>query len=147
MLKGIEPLLNPDLLHMLGSMGHGDELVIADANFPAASLARRLVSLSGVNTSRALQAILTVFPLDQYIEKPASVMAVVTESEAVPETYGDFQAILNAAEGSPVTMAKLERFAFYERAKQAFGIVATNETRLYGNILLSKGVVAPEEKK
>ena len=147
MLKGIDPLLHPDLLHLLASMGHGDELVIADANFPAAGIARRLVPLSGVNTSHALQAILTVFPLDQYIGAPAGVMAVVDDREETPTTYDDFQGILDDAEGKRVTMEKIERFAFYERARHAFGVVATSETRLYGNIILSKGVVTLEKKK
>ena len=128
---------------MLAQMGHGDTLVVADANFPAVSVARRLVRLDGVDTSVALRAVLTLLPIDQYVTCPAAVMAVVDDPDATPETYGDFQRILDAAEGRHVDMERVERFAFYERARQAFGVVATSELRLYGNIILSKGVIAP----
>lgn len=143
MLKGIDPLLSPELLHILASMGHGDELVIADANFPAVSTAQRLSRLDGANTSTALTATLTVFPLDQYVEKPAAVMAVVDDPEAVPQTEREFQHILDSANGNNVSIERLERFAFYERAKQAFAVVVTSEQRLYGNIIIAKGVIKP----
>jgi L-fucose mutarotase len=141
MLKGLDPLLGPDLLHVLAAMGHGDELVIADGNFPAVSLARRLVRLDGVGAPRALRAILSVLPLDTFVATPARVMAVVGDPGAVPEPVRDFQAIVDAAAGRPVLLEPLERFAFYERARAAFAVVATGETRPYGNILLVKGVV------
>lgn len=141
MLKGLDPLLGPDLLHVLAAMGHGDELVVADGNFPAASIARRLVRLDGVDAPRALRAILSVFPLDTFGATPARVMAVVGDPGAVPAPVRDFQAIVDAAAGRPVPLEALERFAFYERARAAFAVVATGEPRPYGNILLVKGVV------
>lgn len=141
MLKGLSPLLTPDLLHVLASMGHGDEIVLADANFPAATHARRLVSLHGVDAPAALDAVLSVLPLDDFVEHSAMTMQVVGVDPAVPEVVQRFDAILlchGAAASSPV-----ERFAFYERAAAAFAIVATGERRIYGNILLKKGVVRP----
>ncbi len=141
MLKGLDPLLGPDLLHVLAAMGHGDEIVIADGNFPAATLARRLVRLDGVDAPRALGAILTVLPLDTFVAAPAKVMAVVGDPGAVPAPVREFQAIVDAAAGRSVPLEALERFAFYERARAAFAVVATGERRPYGNILLVKGVV------
>jgi L-fucose mutarotase len=141
MLKGLDPLLGPDLLHVLAAMGHGDELVVADGNFPAASLARRLVRLDGVDAPRALRAILSVFPLDTFTPTPVKVMAVVGDPGAVPPPVEEFQAIVNAAAGRSVRLDALERFAFYERARAAFAVIATGEARPYGNILLVKGVV------
>ena len=141
MLKGLDPVLGPDLLHVLAAMGHGDELVVADGNFPAASLARRLVRLDGVDAPRALRAVLSVLPLDTFTPTPAAVMAVVGDPDALPEPVREFQALVDAAAGRAVPLATLERFAFYERARAAFAIVATGERRPYGNILLVKGVV------
>jgi L-fucose mutarotase len=141
MLKGLDPLLGPDLLHVLAAMGHGDELVLADANFPAASIARRLVRLDGVDAPRALRAVLSVLPLDTFTATPAMVMAVVGDPGAVPPPVREFQAIVDATAGRPVRLEPLERFAFYERARAAFAVVATGELRPYGNILLVKGVV------
>jgi L-fucose mutarotase len=143
MLKGLDPPLGPDLLHALASMGHGDELVIADANFPAASVARRLIRLPGIDAPRALGAILSALPLDTFTETPAAVMAVVGDPAAVPPPVRDFQAVLDVAAGRPVRIALLERFAFYERAKAAFAVVATGEPRFYGNIIVVKGVIPP----
>jgi L-fucose mutarotase len=143
MLKGLDPILSPDLLHVLAAMGHGDELVIADGNFPAATLARRLVRLDGVDAPRALRAILSVLPLDTFVATPAQVMAVVGDSGAVPAPVREFQSIVDAAVGRSLPLEALERFAFYERARAAFAVVATGERRPYGNILLVKGVVAP----
>ncbi len=143
MLKGIDPLLGPDLLQILAAMGHGDELLIADANFPAVTLATRLSRLDGADTSSALKAILTVLPLDQYVEQPAAVMAVVDDPDAIPETEVEFCRLLDASEGKSVAIQRLERFAFYDRARATFAIVVTSEQRLYGNIILAKGVVAP----
>jgi L-fucose mutarotase len=147
MLKGIDPLLSPDLLQILAAMGHGDEILIADANFPAAALARRLCRMDGANTSVAIRAILTLLPLDQYVDEPAAVMAVVDDPEAVPETEIEFRKILDEAEGRKVGVQRLERFAFYERAREVFAILVTGESRLYGNIILKKGVVPPSTYK
>lgn len=139
MLKGLSPLLSPDLLHVLASMGHGDEIVLADANFPAASQARRLVRLPGVAAPAVLDAVLSVMPLDTFVAQAALTMQVVDDVAATPAAVADFNAVLQQ-HGCPPT-ASLERFAFYERAARAFAVVATGETRLYGNILLKKGVL------
>lgn len=143
MLKGLDPLLGPDLLHVLAAMGHGDELVVADGNFPAASVARRLVRLPGIDAPRALRAILLVLPLDTFTPTPVAVMAVVGDPDAVPPPVREFQGIVDAAAGRPLRIETLERFAFYERARAAFAVVATGEPRPYGNILVVKGVVPP----
>jgi L-fucose mutarotase len=142
MLKGLDPVLSPELLHALAAMGHGDEIAVVDANFPAASVARRLIRLDGVAAPRALQAILSLLPLDTFTDAPAAVMAVVGDPAAVPPPVRDFQPLVDAAAGRPVRLVALERFAFYERARTAFAVVATGEPRGYGNILLTKGVIA-----
>lgn len=141
MLKGLSPLLSPDLLHVLASMGHGDEIVLADANFPAATHAKRLVRLPGLRAPDVLDAVLSVMPLDTFVPQAALTMQVVGDSAAVPEVVVEFDAVLQN-HGCQVT-GSLERFAFYERAAQAFAVVATGEIRIYGNILLKKGVVSP----
>ena len=141
MLKGIDPLLGPDLLRILAAMGHGDELVIVDANFPAEASAKRLVRLDDVTATRAAEAILSLLPLDEYVDEPAAVMSVVGDPGAEPEIWVEFQRIAESAHGGPVGFERVERFAFYERARQAFAIVATGERRLYGNLILTKGVL------
>jgi L-fucose mutarotase len=143
MLKGLDPLLSPDLLHALAAMGHGDELVVVDANFPAASVGRRLIRLPGIDAPRALRAILSVLPLDTFTETPAAVMAVVGDPKAVPPPVREFQDVVDAAAGKPVRIEAIERFAFYDRAKAAFAVVATGEPRFYGNIIVVKGVIPP----
>ncbi len=143
MLKGVDPLLGPDLLHALASMGHGDALVIADANFPAASLARRLIDLAGVSATEAARAILTVLPLDSFVTEPALVMEVVGRPAEVPPVVAEFERLVVAAEPRLTALGRLERHAFYARAERAFAIVRTGERRLYGNLILVKGVVAP----
>ena len=143
MLKGIDPLLHADLLHALRAMGHGDELAIVDANFPAASMGRRVVRLDGVSATRAVEAVLSVLPLDDFVDAPCARMAVVGDPEAVPEICREFQAIVDRLEGRSVALAPLERSAFYARAREAFAVAQTGETRLYGNLLLKKGVVRP----
>ena len=143
MLKGLDPLLNANLLHVLRSMGHGDDLVIVDANFPAASMGRRVVAMDGVSATRALEAVLSVMPLDDFVDAPCARMQVVDDPAAVPEICTEFQAIIDRAEGGRLRLAAIERFAFYERARQAFALVRTGETRLYGNVLLKMGVVRP----
>lgn len=139
MLKGLSPLLTPELLHVLASMGHGDEIVLADANFPATTHARRLVPLYGIDAPAALDAVLSVLPLDDFVDHSVLTMQVVDNADAVPEVVQAFNAIL-LRHGAP-TSSSIERFAFYERAATAFAIVATGERRIYGNILLKKGVV------
>ena len=143
MLKGIDPLLGPDLLHALAAMGHGDELAIVDANFPVASTARRPIRVDGTGAPAVLSAVLTLLPLDTFTETPAAVMAVVGDPGAVPPPVSEFQTILDRAAEKPVRLTTLERHAFYERARAAFAVVATAERRLYGCILVTKGVVPP----
>jgi L-fucose mutarotase len=143
MLKGLDPLLGADLLHALRSMGHGDELVIVDANFPAASSGPRLVRLDGISATRALEAVLSVMPLDDFVDQACARMEVVGDPDAVPEVCKEFQKIIERAAGSRFKLGKIERFAFYERARGAFAVVQTGETRLYGNVLLKMGVVRP----
>ena len=150
MLKNIDPLLNPDILHALCSMGHGDEVVICDANFPADSVARqtvtgRLLRLDGVGAPRAVQAVLSVLPLDTFVDHPAERMEVVGDAHAVPAVQREAQREVDAAEGRAVPFASVERFAFYERAKKAYCVIATGETRGYGCFIFKKGVqLAPD---
>lgn len=143
MLKGLDPLLTPDLLYLLAQMGHGDEILIADANFPAVSLSQRLCRLDGVGVPRAIRAILSVMPLDQYVKAPAIVMSVVDDPATIPDTESEFQALLGEIQGEDVCFERLERYAFYERARGVFAVVATSEARLYGNIILKRGVIEP----
>lgn len=150
MLKNLDPLLNADILHALSSMGHGDELVICDANFPGDSVARQTVlgkvlRMDGVSAPRAVRAVLSVLPLDTYIDHPASRMEVVGEPDMLPAVQREAQAEVNAGEGREVPFASIERFAFYERARKAYCVIATGEERGYGCFVLTKGVIlAPD---
>lgn len=141
MLRNIPTLLSPDVLWTLRAMGHGDELVIADANFPATALGSRCHRLDGLTATDVLHAILTVLPLDNYVSDPAVVMEVVDDPDAVPAIVAEFQSITTATADKPVALTSLDRFAFYDRAKSSFAILQTGETRLYGNIILKKGVI------
>jgi L-fucose mutarotase len=143
MLKNIDPILNADLLFILAAMGHGDELAIVDANFPAASTARRLVRLDGVNATRALEAVLALLPLDDFVDSPLTVMEVVGDPDSVPESVNEFRAAARNAEGKDIQLTRIERFEFYERAKGAFAVLSTGETRLYGCVLVRKGIIRP----
>jgi L-fucose mutarotase len=143
MLKNLDPLLAPDLLQILRAMGHGDEIAIVDSNLPAAANARRLVRLDGGNATRALDAILSVLPLDDFVDCAAFRMEVVGDPRAEQPIFAEFRALLAKHAGASTPLGTLERFAFYARAKTAFAIVATSEQRLYGNIILKKGVVRP----
>ena len=143
MLKGIDPLLGPDLLAILRAMGHGDEIAIVDANFPAAALAQRLCRADGIDAVRVLGAIVSVLPLDDFVPCAAFRMAVVGAPKQVPPVAQAFAQALQLA-GYAGPMEPLGRDAFYARAGSAFAIVATGEARLYGNLLLAKGVVRPE---
>lgn len=138
MLKNLSPLLSPDLLHALASMGHGDEIVLADAHFPAATHARRLVRLPGITADAALDAVLSVLPLDDFVDQPACTMQVVGDAGAVPPAVARFTEVL--AQHGQAAPGSLERHAFYQRAGRAFAIVATGDTRTYANIVLVKGV-------
>ena len=141
MLKNIHPLLAPDLLHALAAMGHGDEIGIVDANFPAASLASRLIEARGASSPDVLDAVLTLFPLDTQAVPAAHTMAVIGDPAAVPEPVMDFAAVFTRHGLADCEIATLERQAFYDRAAAAFALVRTGELRPYGNILLVKGVV------
>ena len=141
MLRDIDPILSPDLLYALRAMGHGDEIVLADANFPGESLGPTCIRADGSTASEVLQAVLSVMPLDIYVPDPALTMQVVGDPDAIPEAVADFQNIIEKTADNPAQIQTLERFAFYERAATAFAIVQTGERRLYGNIILKKGVI------
>ncbi|MDB5766458.1 MAG: fucU [Collimonas fungivorans] len=149
MLKLIDPLLNADVLYALRAMGHGDELVLCDANFPADSVARqttlgRLLRIDGVGTAQAARAILSVLPLDNAVDDPARRMEVAGEPGNVPPVQQEVQLEINHAEGRVRVMGSVERFAFYEAARKAYCVIATGERRFYGCFLFKKGVIAPE---
>lgn len=143
MLKSIDPLIGPDLLRILALMGHGDEIVIADANFPAASVAAHCTIKEPIflpsDAISALRAILSLLPLDSYGQDPVLTMEVVGAPDEIPPVVS-LAAPIFANEG--FQSKALERFAFYDKAKQAFAIVATTETRIYANFILRKGVIA-----
>ena len=141
MLKGIPSILSPDLLKILMEMGHGDEIVIADGNFPAASMAQRLVRCDGHGVPKILDAILKLFPLDTYVEHPIALMEVVPGDPVKPVIWDQYRSIVEKHGGKAADFEYMERFAFYERSKKAYVIVATGETALYANIILKKGVV------
>jgi L-fucose mutarotase len=141
MLKNLSPLHTPELLHTLASMGHGDDIVVVDAHFPAVSMAQRLIRLDGVSAPAALDAILQLIPLDSFVDDPALRMEVVGKPEELPEVQKEFQAVVDKQEGRHLPLTKIERFAFYERAKKAFAIVATGELRPYGCVIVKKGVI------
>jgi len=141
MLKGIHPLLSPDLLHALAGMGHGDEIGLVDANFPAASLGPLLIELRGASSHDLLDAVLTVFPLDTSVVPAVHTMEVVGDPAAVPEPVMDFAAVFSRHGLADCEIGALERHAFYDRARRAYALVRTGELRPYGNILLVKGVV------
>lgn len=143
MLRDIPPILSPDLLHALRAMGHGDDIAIVDANFPAESIGRRCIRLDGIPATDVLRAVLRVMPLDTFVPDPAVTMQVVGQADTVPEIVAEFGRILAETADNPARPAATERFAFYDRARAAYAVVQTGETRLYGNILLKKGVVAP----
>ncbi|ETA51732.1 RbsD/FucU family protein [Ponticoccus alexandrii] len=140
MLHHIPALLSPELLKTLAEMGHGDEIVVGDANFPAHALGQRVHRMDGISATEAAKAILHLLPLDSFVEANAHVMQVVGDATASPPIFAEFQALVDAAD-NPAPIARLERFAFYERARKAFAVVQTGEFRLYGNLILTKGVI------
>ncbi|HUG61434.1 MAG TPA: RbsD/FucU family protein [Methylomirabilota bacterium] len=149
MLKGLDPLLNAEVLHVLRAMGHGDDLVICDTNFPADSVARqttwgKLIRMDGVTAARASEAVLSVMPLDSFVSNAAERMEIVGEPDTVPPVQAEVQAAVDAAEGRSAPMGSIERFAFYERAKSAYAVLVTGERRFYGCFIFKKGVVAPD---
>ena len=147
MLKGINPLLNADVLHALGAMGHGDDLIIADTNFPSDSVARQTVygRLLRIDASAAdvVQAVLSVMPIDEFVDDAAARMEVVDEPKTILPVMGEVQDKVSAVNG-PNPMLSIERFAFYDRAKKAYAVVQTGERRFYGCFAFRKGVIAPD---
>ena len=143
MLKSIDPLLGPDLLYVLRSMGHGDELTIVDANYPAQSAGPDVIRLD-VDATRTLDAVLSVLPLDTFVPEACWRMQVVDHPDREEPIFDEFRAIIARREGPQFKLASMERFAFYERARHTFAILSTSERRLYGNIILKKGVIRPD---
>jgi len=145
-LKHLNPILTPDLLHHLRAMGHGNEIVIVDANFPADANAQRLVRLDGCSATDVLDAVLSVMPLDppEFVPQAAFVMDVVGSPGGEQPIFAEFRAAIAKHEGPEFTLGRVERFSFYERSKAAYAIVATGERRLYGNIILTKGIIRPK---
>ncbi|PWC49559.1 RbsD/FucU family protein [Azospirillum sp. TSA6c] len=147
MLKGLDPLLSPDLLWVLAAMGHGDDLALVDANHPAETIARatisgRLIVLPGVTMARAARGILGVFPLDGFVPDPVRRMEVVGDPAAIPTVQWEVQAEIDRAEGRAQPLQGIERFAFYDAARRAFAVVQVGDPRPYGCFLLRKGVIA-----
>lgn len=146
MLKGISPLISPELLKALCEMGHGDELVIADGNFPCESVGKNavVVRADGLGAAEILDAVLKLVPLDTYTEKPVALMEIVKgDSCPTPKIWKTYEELLSKYEPEHHEIEMMERFDFYERAKGAYLIIATGETAIYANVLLKKGVVTP----
>ncbi|MFO8042601.1 MAG: L-fucose mutarotase [Alkalispirochaeta sp.] len=143
MLHGISPILSPELLKIVAEMGHGDELVIGDGNFPAASMSQRLVRADGHGVAAILEGLLPLFPLDRFVSQPAALMQVVAGDTTQPTIWDDYRAVIQKYQPERITegFEMVERFAFYDRTRSAYAVVATGETALYANIILKKGVV------
>jgi L-fucose mutarotase len=149
MLKGIDNRLNAEVLGCLRAMGHGDVLILSDTNFPADSIARAttlgtLLRMDNLTTGQAAEAILSVFPLDTFVDDFAGRMEIVGDPRTVPPVQAEVQAAIDAAEGKSRPMIGIERFAFYEVAKQAYAVIQTGERRFYGCFMFRKGVIPPE---
>ena len=142
MLKGIPSIISPELLKVLMEMGHGDEIVFADGNFPAASHANKLIRCDGHTVTEMLEAILPLFPIDTYSEAPVTLMGVVPGDTVEPTIWDEYEATIKKHnDGKEPTIKFIDRFEFYDRAKNAYAIVATSEKALYANLILKKGVV------
>ena len=149
MLKGIDPILNADVLQALRAMGHGDDLIIADTNFPSDSVARqtvlgRLLRIDAVTAGRAAKAILSVMPLDGFVEHAASRMEIVGKPDEIPPVQAEVQREIDAAEGKRMLMGSIERMAFYDVARKAYCVIQTGERRFYGCFVFKKGVIPPD---
>ena len=149
MLKGLDPRLNAEVLFALRAMGHGDALVIADTNFPSDQVARstvlgELLRMDNISAAEAVEAVLSVLPLDTFVDDFAGRMEIVGEPDTVPPVQAEVQAAIDAAEGQPRKMVSIERFDFYDRARDAYAVIQTGERRFYGCFILRKGVIAPE---
>ena len=145
MLKKVSKLLTGDMLKVLCDMGHGDEIVIADANFPAEAVAKRLIRVPGIDAVSLCEAILEVFPLDSYSDYPAALMDLTDSDKKkgmpVPGIWAEYEEILSEASQKRVEIELIERYAFYERAQKAFAVIQTGEEKQYGNLILVKGVI------
>ena len=144
MLINIDPILSPELLHALRSMGHGDKLVLADANFPSASLAKKLIRLDGVNIPNAAKAILSVLPLDSFVDYPVERMEIDNNPDEINDVHQDLIDVLKISAGDKWRVGSIERFKFYEKAKQAYMIVSTTDARAFGCFIITKGVIKPD---
>ncbi|MDP3525046.1 MAG: RbsD/FucU family protein [Hoeflea sp.] len=149
MLKGIDPRLNAEVLYALRAMGHGDMLIIADTNFPSDTIARQtvlgdLLRMDNLTAGAAAQAVLSVLPLDTFVDDFAGRMEIVGNPNEVPDVQKEVQKAIDAAEGKPRPMIGIERFAFYDLAKQAYAVIQTGERRFYGCFMFRKGVIAPD---
>lgn len=149
MLKGIDPRLNAEVLGTLRAMGHGDVLILADTNFPSDSIARstvlgKLLRMDNLTSAQVAQAVLSVYPLDTFVPDFAGRMEIVGAPDEIPPVQAEVQAEIDAAEGKPRSMISIERFAFYDMAKQAYAVIQTGERRFYGCFMLRKGVIPPE---
>ena len=146
MLKGLDPILTAELLLVLKAMGHGDDIVLCDRNHPASTLATKtthgkLVSLFGADLARASEAVLSVFPLDTFVDEPVMRMKVVGDPDKLVPIHHTMQAIVDKAEGRPITIGEYERFDFYEAAAKSFAIVQTSDPGPYGCFIFRKGVI------
>jgi L-fucose mutarotase len=141
MLKGVDPVLGPDLLHLLAAMGHGDELAIVDRNFPAASHAQRLIRLDGVDLITACVAIGSLLPVDTFVDVPLLRMEVVGDADTVTPVQAEAHAAWQLADSREFPMGSLSRHAFYGRTRDCFGVVQTSERRPYGCLIVTKGVI------
>ena len=144
MLNGIPPIISPDLLAALCRMGHGDEIVIGDGNFPADSQGIPVIRSDGHGVPEILQAILQLFPLDSFVEQPVALMNVVKGDTFVPVIWDEFKKILANAGYGDEKIEYMERYDYYDRAKKAFAVIATSEFSKYANVILKKGIVKPD---
>ncbi len=141
MLKGIPPLFSPELMAILMRMGHGDDLVIADGNFPAEAMGQRVVRLDGHGAAEVLDAVLKFVPVDTFVDDPVKVMQPVDSQTPEPAIWNQFRGVLARHEPRPIPLTTVERFEFYRQAQAAFAVVATGETAIYANVIVKKGVV------
>ena len=144
MLINIDPILSPEILYTLRSMGHGDKLILSDSNFPAYSMNSRVHRLDGVDAARAAKAILSIFPLDSFIESPIQRMEIDGKPEELNEVHKEMMRTTAEVAGDHWKISSIERFKFYEEAKKAYAIITTNETRPFGCFIFTKGVVKPD---
>jgi len=150
MLKGLDPRLNADVLYALRDMGHGDVIILCDTNFPSGSVAREtilgeLLRMDNLTSAQAAEAVLSMLPLDTFVDDFAGRMEIVGAPDEIPPVQAEVQAVINAAEGAERPMVSVERFAFYDLAKEAYAVIQTGERRFYGCFMFRKGVIPPQE--